>query len=112
MAVSKIITSMGFMDMLLLVSVALLSAGLAAAITLKVTGLFAGLVGRLDYRKLSLAVMAFLVAMAGLMTGAFGLLVLFTASAIGLTAPLLGVRRSHCMGCLMVPVVWWLLVAI
>lgn len=111
-AVSELTSSLGFMDMLLLVSVALLAAGLAGILTIKMTGWFSGFVRRVDYQKLSWGVTVFLVILTAVMSGPFGLLVLFTATAIGLSAPLMNVRRSHCMGCLMIPVVYWLIIAV
>ena len=48
---------------------------------------------------------ALLIALVGIFTGPLGLFVLFVATSIGLIAPLSGVKRSHCMGVLMLNVI-------
>ncbi|MEM3030407.1 MAG: tripartite tricarboxylate transporter permease [Candidatus Micrarchaeia archaeon] len=64
---------------------------------------FAGVVSRADARKMNLAIMAYLVAMAWVVSGGTGLLLMATATGVGLLAPLLGVRRTHLMGFLILP---------
>ncbi|MBS1262980.1 MAG: hypothetical protein MAG715_00146 [Methanonatronarchaeales archaeon] len=58
----------------------------------------------LNYRYLSLAVLVALSSAAFLLTGFFGLQVLAVATAMGLLPPKLGVRRTHLMGCLLLPI--------
>jgi putative membrane protein len=50
-----------------------------------------------------LAVIAGMVGLTFHYTGLIGLLVLATATAIGLLPAAVGVRRTHCMGVIMVP---------
>ena len=42
--------------------------------------------------------------LAWLFTGLIGVLVMLVGTAIGMLPPLLGLRKSHCMGFLLVPV--------
>jgi putative membrane protein len=50
-------------------------------------------------------VIAFLVLLVGLFTGISGLLIMIVAAAIGLVPNLTGIRRSHAMGCLLLPTI-------
>ena len=59
---------------------------------------------RLDYQRLLRCIVAGLTLLVLLFTGPLGLLVLAVSTAVGLVAPLAGVRRSHAMGVLLVPI--------
>lgn len=63
----------------------------------------AGVVRRIDYRILCIAVLAFLTAMTFGFTGPFGLFLYFLSTVVGMVAPIAGIRRTHAMGLLMVP---------
>jgi putative membrane protein len=63
----------------------------------------AWLVARVDYRRISAAVLVLLVALVLAVTGPGGLLVAAVATAIGLVPLLFGSRRSNCLGVLLVP---------
>jgi putative membrane protein len=108
-AVQKILKTFGFSDLLLLVFTAVFATGVAAVLTLKVAKYFSLFVQRIDYKKLSFGVIIFLVVMVGILTGGVGLLLLFTSTAIGMLPPLFGIKRTHGMGVLMVPLVFWFL---
>jgi len=100
-AVESVIGSLGFSELLLLVATALFATGIAAILTLKITKHFASFIEKVNYRALVIIIIIFLTAMTLLLTGPYGLLILITATGIGLLPPLLGVKRTHCMGCLM-----------
>jgi len=57
-----------------------------------------------DYRYVSVAVLGALAAASLVFTGVFGFQVLLVGTFVGVLPPLLGVRRTHCMGCLLLPV--------
>lgn len=59
---------------------------------------------RLDYQQLVKAICLALVVMVLLFTGPVGVLVLLTATTLGLIAPLAGLRRSNAMGVLLIPI--------
>ncbi|WP_227354800.1 tripartite tricarboxylate transporter permease [Haladaptatus salinisoli] len=60
-------------------------------------------VGRMDYRLLSLVVLALLVAASFLFAGVAGIGVFLVSTALGLFPPRVGCRRVHLMGVLMGP---------
>ncbi|MEW5748888.1 MAG: tripartite tricarboxylate transporter permease [Candidatus Thermoplasmatota archaeon] len=62
-------------------------------------------VGRaLCSRKLAIGAAVFVVSLVAALTGLRGLLLLATACCLGVLPPLIGVRRIHLMGCLLVPI--------
>lgn len=67
--------------------------------------LFARLAGAVPYRRIVLGVLSFLVGIILLLSGVTGLVIAAFATLIGLLPPLVGVKRVHLMGCLIVPLV-------
>ncbi|AEK73167.1 membrane protein, conserved [Thermococcus sp. 4557] len=63
------------------------------------------LLGRVPYRALNSAVAGVLVALSYLFDGVTGLVVLLGGAMIGLLAAVLGVKRTNCMGVLMLPII-------
>jgi len=80
---------------------ALIAIGLMALIGKEL----AEVVSRANTRRMNAAILAYLAAMAYILSGGTGLLVMATATGIGLLAPLLGVRRTHLMGFLILPTI-------
>ncbi|WP_048152179.1 tripartite tricarboxylate transporter permease [Palaeococcus ferrophilus] len=62
------------------------------------------IISRLDYRKLNISTLLMLIFLSLYFDGSLGLLTLLTGSLIGLSAVKLGVKRTNCMGVLMLPI--------
>ncbi len=92
-----------------IVAISTLSALVALPLTLAVAKVAFSHITRLQFSKISLAVLAFLIALTYILTGFMGVMILFVSSVIGMSAPLLGVRRVNCMGCLIIPVLLYYL---
>jgi len=106
-AVEQIVGTLGFSEFLLLVATTMFAGGVAVITTLKLARHFASFIQKVDYNKLVLIIIIFLAGTTVFLTGLVGLLVLFTATGIGLLPPLLGVKRTHAMGVLMLPIMFW-----
>jgi putative membrane protein len=78
-------------------------------LTLLVGKLFAKKFHKIPYHFLVISTVIFLCLLVVLFTGLLGLLVLFTATSIGFLPLCWGVRRSHCMGVLLVPIILYFL---
>ncbi len=63
---------------------------------------------KLPYRKILMAIAVFLSVLVFLFTGVLGLFILLVAVCIGLIPIYFGVRRSNCMGVLLIPIIIWL----
>jgi putative membrane protein len=101
-AVSEII-DVGANELLLLIGIALFAGGLATIFHLRLGKLAAKHIQRLPYRAMCAAVMASMVGLSLYYAGLVGLLILATATAIGLLPAAVGVKRTHCMGAIMLP---------
>ena len=110
MAVFELISVSEWVDLLLpqylayLLIALLLGGTLSYFITLKVGKIFANSFVKVPYSlvvKITIGLIIFLVF---LFTGFVGLLVLFVATCIGFLPVEWGVRRSHCMGILLIPI--------
>ena len=65
---------------------------------------FALFLSKLPYRLVNFAVLSFLVLLALIFDGLPGLLALIASSIVGYLAVIIGVKRTNCMGVLMIPV--------
>ena len=104
-SVSELLGEIGIGEVVALLGVMCVSAGLAAIATLKISGLVVNKIGGVDYKRLNLFVTAGLAALVGLLAGIDGLFVMSISTCIGLVAIASGTRRSYCMGCLLVPTI-------
>ena len=90
--------------------IALLLAGtLSYFLTLKMGRIFAKHFDKAPYQLLVGATIALVTILVYLFTGPFGVLILGVATAIGLLPVEWGVRRSHCMGVLLLPIMLYFL---
>lgn len=88
-----------------------LFSGIIALIsTIAIGYIVATKIDSIDGRKLSLLVFILLTILVFILTGFFGLAVFFSSIPIGLSTQFLGVKRTNCMGCLILPVINWYLV--
>jgi putative membrane protein len=104
-AVQQLLPAFELPQLLVLASVTLAAAGISSLLLLKSTRHMVGFIQKINYRKATVLVIVSLVALTFWFTGPFGLLVLFTATSIGMLPPLLGVKRTFGMGVLMLPVI-------
>jgi putative membrane protein len=102
-AIQQILTELSFYDVLLLVGVICFVSGISALLTLYLGKQIPKFLVKLDYKTLTLSVISFICLMIFIWTGIAGILVLLISTAIGLLCAHLEVRRSHCMGVLLIP---------
>ncbi len=79
--------------------------GLSVFLTLAFAKLFARKIYKFDYGKLSIFILLFIVVLSIIISGFYSLPILITGTAIGIIASILGVRKMHLMGCLILPVI-------
>ena len=90
---------------MLFIGTALLAGGIAAFLALFLTRFFILLIEKINYFFLSLFVIALIISMVFYFSSWMGLLILLVATAIGIVPNVIGVKKSHAMGCLMLPVI-------
>jgi len=87
----------------------LLMAVLAASVisyfsTILIGKKFALLLNKMPYKKMLAGIILFVTASVFIFNGMLGLFILFVSTCLGFIAPYLGVRRSHAMGVLLLPI--------
>ncbi|MFH7861032.1 MAG: tripartite tricarboxylate transporter permease [Candidatus Aenigmatarchaeota archaeon] len=102
-AVQRVLTELNFYDIVYLIGSVCFSAGIASALTLFLGKKIPKFLEKLNYRKLCIFILIFISTIIFLITGIFGLLIAFVSTSIGLLCALLEIKRSHCMGCLLIP---------
>ncbi len=86
-----------------------LSGTLSYFLTLYLGRLFAKKFHIIPYQSLVVFTLVFVFVLVILFTGILGLVVLFVATSIGFLPICWGVRRSHCMGVLLIPIILYFL---
>jgi putative membrane protein len=104
-AINKILEPLTSINLFLILAVILFSGIAAFFLTIYIGKFFAKKISRFNYRYLSLSVLIFLVLLSLYFSGFLGFLIFIVAATTGLTAILLGIRRTHLMGSLMIPTI-------
>src|SRR3989344_2451635 len=107
--VGQIIGDLGKRELLILLAAVLIALGIGTWLTLKLTKVFAKLMTKINYKKLCIGIIVFVTSLVVFMTSWQGLIIYLTATSLGLLPPLKNVGRSHMMGCLLVPIILFLM---
>jgi len=102
--ISKLL-EIGFKETMIFIVFILISAAIATIISLKITRFALGFLKKINYQKLCIATSLFLFILTIIFSGLIGILVLIASIAIGLIPNKIGVKRTHMMGCLLVPTI-------
>jgi putative membrane protein len=92
-------------DFVMLLLATLIGAVLGYFATLRLGALFARKLGGVNLLPLNIAVISFILILVTIFNGIPGLLLLVSASALGLLPPLLGVGRVHLTGSMLLPLI-------
>jgi len=93
----------------LLFAVALIVSGIAVFITLIFARLFAKRIMKINYKWLCFAIIILLIILTPIISGWLALLVLVAATATGLVTNIIGIKKIHMMGALLLPVILYYL---
>ncbi|MEW6592749.1 MAG: tripartite tricarboxylate transporter permease [Candidatus Hadarchaeota archaeon] len=97
------IMEVGASELIFLVGVALFAGGIAAVLNLRLGKLAARRMGAVPYRPLCASVLVLITGMVVFYSGPTGLLVFGTATVMGMLPAFFHVKRTHCMGVIMLP---------
>ncbi|MGC8929553.1 MAG: tripartite tricarboxylate transporter permease [Candidatus Woesearchaeota archaeon] len=98
------ITDLNLATTMLIIGTVLISSGIASLISLRLSKIFCAIISRIDYAKVSIAMIFFLSFVTVLCSGIFGLLILAVSSSIGFFSQSLNIKRIVLMSCLIFPV--------
>ena len=102
-AIQRILGRISLTETFLLIGAICFSSGIAALLTLFLGKKIPKYLERINYKLLCSLTIIFIILAIFLLTGPLGLLIVFTSTSIGLLCNYLKVKRSHCMGCLILP---------
>jgi len=108
-AVMHIVSAISKSELFMLLAVGLIVGAVACVITLKLAKLLAEKISFVNYTLLISCIIGFVVLLVFIFSTWWGLLVLFISTMLGLLAPLKKVPRNSLMGCLMLPVIVFLI---
>lgn len=102
-AIQGILGELMFFDVVFLIGVVMLTAGVASFLTSYLGKIIPKYLEKINYKVLTISVIIFITCLVLFLTGPFGLLIVFTSTSLGLLCSFLEIRRSHCMGILLIP---------
>src|SRR3989338_3236832 len=100
---------LNFDFVVLLIFSLLIVLGFSVLCVILLSRIFLNIISRIDYMKLCLSIIFMLFSIIFYFDGLMGIIVLFTATAIGTLALLFRVKRNTTMACLIVPVIFYFL---
>jgi len=108
-AIQGITGNISIYETILMAFAALAAGGIASIITIMLAKKAAIVMPKINYAKICIIIMIFIGIIVTLISGPLGLIVLLTASATGLIAPLKKIPRHNMMGCILIPVILFFL---
>ena len=109
LAIREILTTIDLNTLLLFLATTLLVGGIATFLTLYLTKFFIKLVEKVNYQYMGISVILLITILVFYFSSWLGLLILLVSTAIGIIPNIVNVKRSHSMGCLMLPVILFFL---
>ena len=104
-AVSKLLSNFQLNYLAIIILAIIFSSIISFFLTIYLSKVFSKIISKINYSKLSIFILAFLVLIVIIFSGVLGLLVFITSTFLGLTSILLKIRRTHLMGSLMIPTI-------
>lgn len=94
----------------LLLLVALVVASIAVFVTLLFARFFARGIMKINYKWLCFAIMILLLVLTPIISGWLGLIIVVTGTAIGIITSLVGIKKIHMMGSLLLPIILYYII--
>jgi putative membrane protein len=92
-------------DLVIITLTIILAGILFFIIAIKLAKFFSKHITKINYSKLSLFIILFLMLIVFLVSGFLGLILMLVSTIVGLTCIYSGIRRTHLMGCLILPAI-------
>ncbi|UCD20762.1 MAG: tripartite tricarboxylate transporter permease [archaeon] len=105
--VGKFLPALTMNQLWIFLIVGLIAGCIALFVALFWARFFSKKVMKTDYKKLSLLILIFLVAITPIISGWAGLFILLIGTAIGIATSIIGVKKIFMMGSLLIPVIIW-----
>lgn len=107
--IGKFLQEVTMPQLLVFLVVALITASICVFISLFFAKFFSNKITKIKYKTLCLAILLFLFVITPVISGWLALLVLIAGTSLGILTSLLGIKKIHMMGSLLLPVILWYL---
>ncbi len=104
-AVMQLISSIDPFIFIVFLSSALVAGCFAAILALNIAKVFSRIMSKVNYNLVCSIIILMIIILGFYFSGWIGLFVLWVSTSLGMLAPLVGVKRSNAMGCLLLPVI-------
>jgi len=105
LAIRELLTSIDLSTLILFLATILFAGGIAVFLALFLTKIFVKIIEKVNYSMLCISVILLITTLVFYFSSWLGLLILIISTAIGIIPNIVNVKRSHSMGCLMLPVI-------
>ena len=109
-AIQELVGALHLDLFIVIVLVMLIAGSFASVVALRISRLMSKLVVKINYKQLILSVIISIAFLSFLFDGILGLFVLFFCTMTGLSASYSGVAKNYLMGCIMLPVIFFLFI--
>ncbi len=108
-AVSQVMPTFSRTFFLIASATCLVAAGVSTILTILLSRKVSKHISKVNYKTLSISIIAIILLVVALMSGWLGLIVLITSTALGIACNEMETAKNHMMGCLLVPVILFFL---
>ncbi|MCH8003093.1 MAG: tripartite tricarboxylate transporter permease [Nanoarchaeota archaeon] len=105
LAIRELLTSIDLNTLILFLATILFAGGIAVFLALFLTRIFVKIIDKVNYSMLCVSVISLITILVFYFSSWMGILILIISTAIGIVPNIVNVKRSHSMGCLMLPVI-------
>jgi putative membrane protein len=109
-AINQLIGTITLQTMFILLIISLIAGAIAVLVTIKISKLFCILLQKVNYRKIAIGIMLFILLLTIYFDSFIGIIILATSTSLGVLASRFGVGKNHLMGCLILPVILFFLI--
>ncbi|MBD3309847.1 hypothetical protein GF351_01365 [Candidatus Woesearchaeota archaeon] len=109
LVVQEIISALDASGLVALILTAFVAGGLATVLAFRITRVFSRWIVKVDYQKLCMTIILLITVLVFFFSGYWGLLVLLISTFVGMIPGMIGIKRSHSMACLLLPVILFFL---
>jgi putative membrane protein len=107
--VKEIMRAITLNELFLFLAVGLTAGGIAGIIALMLSRWCAQRISTVNYRLIGIVIIGIVSSVVWLFSGFWGIVIMIISAAIGVLPAHTGVRKSHNLGCLLLPVMLWML---
>ncbi len=108
-AIAFLIKSINIPILILIIAVSLITIGISTFFAVKISDKILKNISRINYKKLSITIIIFIIILIFIISKPLSMIILFTTTSLGILSQKFNVERIHLTGCLIFPVILYLL---